>query len=172
MLSRENIVKEIQRVENITLGVKEEIKTLKNRVRAYKGWTKRYRKQHKELKQEAIVLKNDNIIISQERDTAVQELNIKQQSLLKAVEEARQAKELRDKALSELDEIIAKIEQYKEICDRANKIIYADKIYLIKEAEKLFFDEEILTKDINLNTREYPQMFTDQASIGRSLLDK
>ena len=108
----------------------------------------------------------------QERDRANRELNIKQQELLKAVEEAKQAKELRDKAITQLDEIIAKIEQYKDICDRANKITYADKVYLIKEAEKLFFDEDIIERDFNLDSREYPQMFTDRASIGRSLLDR
>ena len=85
---------------------------------------------------------------------------------------AREAKELRDQALLELDEVINKIEQFKEICDRAHKIAYADKIYLIKEAEKLFFDEEIINLDITFDRRYEAQMLTDQASIKRSLLDR
>lgn len=91
MKDRKNIVKEIKRVETITLNVKQEIKTLKNRVRAYKGWTKRYRKKQKELEK-------TNLIVCQERDRAIQELEAKQQCLLETVEEARQAKKLRDKA--------------------------------------------------------------------------
>ena len=88
MKDRQSIVKEIKRVETITLSVKREIKTLKNKVRAYKGWTKRYRKQLQELKQ-------TNLVVSQERDRAIQELEIKQQCLLDAVEEAKQAREVR-----------------------------------------------------------------------------
>ncbi len=102
----------------------------------------------------------------------LRELQLKQQDLLEAVAEAKQAIHLRDNALSQLDEVITKIEQFKEICDRANKMSYADKIYLIREAEKLLFEEEILTVDLKLDSRAQPQMFTDQASIGRSLLDK
>lgn len=134
MPNPQNVIKEIHRIELVTLKVKKELKTLKNRVRAYKGWTKRYRKQQKELKQ-------DNLAISKQRDQAVQELEIKQQCLLETVEQANEAKESRDQALSQLDNVIAKIEQYREICIKANKIAYADKVYLIKEAEKLFFDE-------------------------------
>ena len=172
MLSRQDIVREIHRVEVITLNVKQEIKTLKNRVRAYKGWTKKYRQQQKELKQQTALLKQDYIKVCQQRDEVVQELQIKQQSLLDSVESAKYAKESRDKALSQLEEVIAQIEQYKEVCDRANKISYADKIYLIQEAEKLLFDKEILTLNIEFDSRSQPQMFTDPASIGRSLLDK
>ncbi|MEM7595329.1 MAG: hypothetical protein AAF383_28175, partial [Cyanobacteria bacterium P01_A01_bin.83] len=136
--------------------------------RAYKGWTTRYRRQQKELKQ-------DNLAIAQQRDRAIQDLQesqIKQQNLLKTVEEAKQAIESRDQALAKLDEVIDKIEQYRKICIKANKIAYADKVYLIKEAENLFFDEEILTIDIELNSNSKPQMFEDQASIGRYLLDR
>lgn len=165
MQDSQNIVKEIKRVETITLNVKQEIKTLKNRVRAYKGWTKRYRQQQKELKR-------TNLIVCQEKERAIQELEVKQQCLLETVEEARQAKELRDKALSQLDEVIAKIEQYKEICDRANQITYANKTYLIKEAEKLFFDDPVINLEFKLDSREKPQMFTDKASVARSLLDR
>ncbi len=166
MKERPNIVEEIQRVKTITLNVKREIKTLKDRVRAYKGWTKRYRKQQQELK-------HTNLVISEQRDRAVQELELKQQRLLETIEEAKQAKQLRDKALSQLDEVIAKIEQYKKVCQRANQITYADKVYLIKEAEKLFFDEEIITVDIiNFDSKTQSQMLTSQADIGRSLLDR
>ncbi len=136
MKKSQNIIEDIQRIKTNTLNIKREIKTLKNRVRAYKGWTKRYRKQQQELK-------HTNLVISQQKDEAVQELELKQQRLLKTVEEAKQAKELRDKALSQLDEVIAKIKQYKEVCQRATQITYADKIYLIKEAEKLFFDKKL-----------------------------
>ena len=165
MSNSQNITKEIRRIEVVTLNVKKEIKTLKNRVRAYKEWTKRYRKQQKELKQ-------DNLAISKERDIAVKELEIKQQHLLETVEEARQAKELRDKALLQLDEVINKIEQYKEICKKADQISYADKIYLIKEAEKLFFDEKIITVDVEFDPKEKPQLESGQAALGRYLLDR
>jgi chromosome segregation ATPase len=171
MLNSNKIIQKIEKVENTIDNVKNELKTLQNRVRAYKGWTKKYRKQQETLRQEVITLKNDNQIVCQQRDRANQELNLKQQELLEAVIEAKQAKELRDKALSQLDDIIAKIEQYKEICDRANKITYADKVYLIKEAEKLFFGEEIINSTIDLDSKEHPQMYTDQASVGRSLLN-
>jgi chromosome segregation ATPase len=172
MLNHNRIIKEIEKVEDTIVNVKNELKTLKNRVRAYKGWTKKYRKQQKALNQEVVTLKNDNQIVCRQRDRVNQELYLKQQELLKAVEEAKQAKELRDKALSQLDDIIAKIEQYKEVCDRANRITYADKIYLIQAAEKLFFDEKIINLDFPyLDEKEYPQMFTDQASTNRSLLN-
>lgn len=172
MLNHNRIIKEIEKVEDTIVNVKNELKTLKNRVRAYKGWTKKYRKQQKDLQQEVVTLKNDNQIVCQQRDRANQELYLKQQELLIAVTEAKEAKELRDKALSQLDGIIAKIEQYKEICDRANKITYTDKIYLIQEAEKLFFDEKVINSDSPcLDEKEYPQMFTDQASTNRSLLN-
>ncbi|MEN9518912.1 MAG: hypothetical protein RLZZ381_1500, partial [Cyanobacteriota bacterium] len=67
-----------------------------------------------------------------------------------------------------------KIEQYREICDRASQITYADKIYLIKEAEKLFFDEAIIDTEnthSEFDRKLQAQMFTDQASINRNLLD-
>lgn len=172
MLDRNHVIKEIKRVENITLNVKQELKTLKNRVRAYKVWTKRYRKQKEELKQEAAILKHANLVVCQQRDEVTEDLKIKQHKLLEAVEKASKSKAERDLALSQLDEVITKIEQYKEVCERASKINYADKTYLIREAEKLFFDEELLNQDLNLDSKESPQMFTDPASIGRSLLDR
>ena len=168
MSNFQNITQEICRIEVSFLNVKQEIKTLKNRVRGYKGWTKRYRKKQKELKQA-------NLAISKERDQAIQdfkELQIKQQCLLKSIAEAEQAIELRDKARFELNNIIAKIEQYREICITANKISYADKEYLIKEAEKLFFEEEIPTVDVEFNSDSKPQMFEDKRSIVRYLLDR
>ncbi len=164
MSNFQNITQEICRIEVSFLNVKQEIKTLKNRVRGYKGWTKRYRKQLKELKQ-------NNLAVSKQRDQAVQELEIKQQLLVETVEEARQAKELRDQARSQLEDVIAKIEQYKEICIKANKISYADKIYLIKEAEKLFFDEEILNFDIEFDPIDQPHLVSGQAALGRSSLN-
>ncbi|MEM8719296.1 MAG: hypothetical protein AAGE84_08295 [Cyanobacteria bacterium P01_G01_bin.39] len=165
MHNSQDTTKEIRRLEVNFLNVKREIKTLKNRVRAYKGWTTRYRRLQKELKQ-------DNLAIVQQRDQAIQdlhELQTRQQNLLKTVEEAKQAVESRDQALLKLDEVIDKIEQYREICIKANKIAYADKLYLIKEAEKLFFDEEILNSDIEFDPIDQPHMLTDQASINRSL---
>ena len=174
MLNRKQIIKEIARVENKILGVQSELKTLKNRVRAYKGWTRRYRKQLKSLEQEAIILRNNNRYICQEKDRLTNELDIKQQELLQAIINAKEAKEDRDLAISQLDAVIFKIEEYRAICEKANKITYADKVYLIKAAEKLFFDDEIinLENDIgNWDSKDKPQMFTDRASINRSLLD-
>lgn len=165
MSNIQNTIQEICRIEVSFLNVKQEIKTLKNRVRGYKGWTKRYRKQLTELKQ-------DNLAVSKQRDQAVQELEIKQQLLVETVEEARKAKELRDQARSQLEDVIAKIEQYKKICINANKMSYADKIYLIKKAEELFFDEEILNFDIEFDSDSKPQMFEDTRSTGRYLLDR
>ena len=91
---------------------------------------------------------------------------------MQTIEEAKQAKESRDSVISELDKIIEKIEQYKKICDNANQMTYADKKYLITKAEELFFDEEVLTIDCTITRKDNPQMFTDIASIGRSLLEK
>ena len=68
--------------------------------------------------------------------------------------------------------MIAKIEQYKEICQKANKITYADKIYLIKEAEKLFFDEEIINKGLELYPEGSSIGCASQAEINRVLLDR
>ncbi len=69
--------------------------------------------------------------------------------------------------------MIAKIELFKDACEKADKIRYSDKYYLIKEAENLLFGEEILTRrEELLDHRDSPQMFTDQASINRSLLDR
>lgn len=171
MLSRQKIVEEIKRVENTILNVQSELRTLKNRVRAYKGWARRYRQQQKDLKQEIKVLKYSNKIVCRQRDEQSEELKEKQVALLNAVQEAKLAKETRDKALLELDEVIAKIEKFKRACDRLNQMSYAKKIDLIKEAEKLLFEEEVIDNELNLDEREYPQMFTDPASINRSLLN-
>jgi uncharacterized coiled-coil DUF342 family protein len=163
----QDIVQRISQVEIVTLNVKKELKTLKNRVRAYKGWTTKYRQQQKELKQ-------TNLSVCKQRDEAVQELQelkFKQQSLWETIEAAKEAKQQRDEALLQLDEVINKIEQYKKICDRASQIAYADKIYLIKEAEQLLFNEEIINPDFEFDPKSQPQMFTDRASINRNLLD-
>ena len=165
----QDIVQRISQVEIVTNNVKKELKTLKNRVRAYKGWTKKYRNQQKELKQ-------INLVVCRQRDEAVQELQelklkLKQQSLWETIEAAKEAKQQRDEALLQLDEVINKIEQYKKICDRASQIAYADKIYLIKEAEQLLFNEEIINPELEFDPKSQPQMFTDRASINRNLLD-
>ncbi|MDJ0588599.1 MAG: hypothetical protein QNJ72_01215 [Pleurocapsa sp. MO_226.B13] len=165
------IVKEIKRVESTIFNVQRELKTLKNRVRAYKGWTKRYRQQQKELQKEITVLKSNNKIVCQQRDEQSQEVKQKQTALLNAVRDAKIAQESRDKALLELENVIARIDEFKQACDRINQITYANKADLIKEAEKLLFEEEIIDDELNLDEREYPQMFTDPASINRSLLN-
>ncbi|MEL6581419.1 MAG: hypothetical protein AAFQ14_16890 [Cyanobacteria bacterium J06621_12] len=171
MFKYQYVIQEILRVEDVTLSVKQEIKTLKNRVRAYKGWTKRYRRQQQELKQA-------NLTVSKERDEAVveiQNLQIKQQQLLADFRKAAKAAEERDKALAQLDEVIKKIEQYREVCERAQKITYANKTYLIKEAENIFFDDPIINDDHgsdDFDCQSKPQMFTDRAAINRYLLDR
>ena len=162
------VVTEILRVESITVGIQQEIKTLKNRVRAYKGWTKRYRKQQQELKQE-------NTAISKQRDDALQDLatlKIKQEELLNNLSAASQAALERDIALSQLDEVIAKIEQYREICDRLSQMTFARKEDLIREAEKLFFDDPVLDDSVDFDRQNQPQMFEDRASVARYLLDR
>jgi chromosome segregation ATPase len=169
----DNIFKEIKRLENITLDVKKEIKILKRRVGAYKGWLTRYRKQREELKKEMSLLIFANRVACKQRDELQRELDLKKKELFRSVQDGKKAKEERDMAISELDKIIEKIESYKQICEKANKITYADKTYLIKEAENLFFEEDPINQEIELiNSRDNPQMFTDSASIGRSLLDR
>lgn len=152
--TKDSIIKEIKRVECSTLNVRKEVKALKKRVGKYKSWTKRYRKQTEELKQEKEKLKEQ---VTQ---------------LLLSIEAGKSAKEQGDKARQELSILIDKIEQYHDICERALKITYADKTYLIKEAEKLLFAEEILVNAIEIDPKEKPQMFTDPASINRDLLDR
>ena len=150
-----NILQEIKQVQNTIFDVQKEIKTLKRRVAAYKGWTKRYRKQKKELIQENEALHN------------------KISGLANQIELGTQAKNQRDNAIKEFNELIERIEAFKESCEKADKIRYADKYYLIKEAENLLFDEEILSpKEEILDYRDSSQMFTDPASINRSLLDR
>ncbi|MBE9168173.1 hypothetical protein IQ238_11840 [Pleurocapsales cyanobacterium LEGE 06147] len=166
----DNIIQEIKRLENVTLDVKKEIKILRRRVGAYKGWLTRYRKQKEELKKEASLLKVANRMACEQRDKLQRELNLKKEELLRSVQDGKKAKEERDKAIYELDKIIEKIELYKQICKKANKISYSDKTYLIKEAERLFFEEESVNQESELiNSRDKPQMFTDPASINRSL---
>ncbi|MGK7892649.1 MAG: hypothetical protein AB4372_03095, partial [Xenococcus sp. (in: cyanobacteria)] len=122
-----NILQEIKQVQNTIFDVQKEIKTLKRKVAAYKGWTKKYRKQKKELIQENEVLHN------------------KISELANQIELGTQAKNHRDNAIKELNELIERIEAFKESCEKADKIRYADKYYLIKEAENILFDEEILS---------------------------
>ena len=147
-----NILQEIKQIQDTVFNVQKEIKTLKRRVAGYKGWTKRYRKQNKELIEEKEALQNQ---------------------LVYQVQLGQQAKKQRDIAIEELNNLIAKIEAYKITCKKAEQIRYADKTYLIKEAENLLFEEEVLTEGEEvLDYRNSPQMFTDPASINRSLLDR
>ena len=148
----DDIIQEIKRIELTIFNVKKELKTLKRRVAAYKGWTKRYRKQQKQLRQDKAEL---------------------QQQLSCSIQEAIKAKEQRDHAIAELDNLINQIEAYKQVCEKFGKVKYADKISLIKEAEKLLFDEEVLIAiNATVNKKDNPQMFTDCASVNRSLLDR
>ncbi len=104
-------------------------------------------------------------------ENRVNTLNLKrQQELLKNVVEATQAKEDRDRALSKLDVTSTNIDEFKEVCYRYNKKTDANKVDLIQEAERLLFDEEIINKNWEIDPQKN-WMFTDQASIGRSLLD-
>ena len=48
MFKVETIISEIKKIENITLDVQQEIRTLKKTIGAYKGWTTKYRKQREE----------------------------------------------------------------------------------------------------------------------------
>lgn len=171
MLNRHEIIEEIKRIESTIISVQCELKTLKNPVRAYKGWMKRHYRQKKELQQEIRVLKHCNTIACQQRDEQSQKVRQKQAALLNAVQEARIAQKSRDKALLELDKVIARIDEFKQACDRINQITYANKADLIKKAEELLFEEEIIDDELNLDEREYPQMFSDRASINRSLLN-
>lgn len=150
-----NILQEIKQVQNTIFNVQTEIKTLKRRVAGYKGWTKRYRKQKTEL-------------IKEKEDLQKKVLQLSSQ-----IEAGQKAKNQRDNAIAELNDLIAKIELFKGACEKADKIRYSDKYYLIKEAENLLFGEEILTRrEELLDHRDSPQMFTDRASINRSLLDR
>ena len=167
MPTYQDVFTEFSRIETIVLGVQQEIQTLKYSVRAYKGWTTKYRRKQRELEQ-------TNIVIARERDEArreLQELQIRQHELLEAVRKAGNAVEDRDRALSQLDEVINKIEQYREICDRYNQITFARKEDLIREAERLFFDLPVIDNSIDFDRQSQPQMLTDRASICRDLLN-
>ena len=167
MPSYQYVITEVSRVQETIFGVQQEIQTLKYSIRAYKGWTTRYRRRQRELEQA-------NIVLSQQRDEArkeLQKLQIRQQELLKEIREGIDAKEARDRALSKLDEVINKIEQYREICDRYNQMTFARKEDLIREAERLFFDVPVIDDTIDFDYQSQPQMLTDRASICRDLLD-
>ena len=146
------LTQEIKKVELTIINVRKEIKTLKRRIAGYKGWTKRYRKQKQELLQENKILHGQ---------------------LSSSIEEAVKAKEQRDTALKELDDLILRIESFQSVCTRFSRITYARKEDIVKEAEKLLFEERIPAEAATrLDKREQPQMFTDPASINRSLLDR
>ena len=142
-----NLRQEIQQVQNTIYNVQKEIKTLKTRVAGYKGWTKRYRQQKQQLIKEN------------------EDLHQKISQLACQIEAGQQAKSQRDNAIKELNDLITRIESYKEVCEKADKIHYADKYYLIKEAENLLFDEEIEKhKEYVPDHRDSPQIYTDPAS--------
>lgn len=118
-----------------------------------------------------------NKIVCKQRDEALTELSIKRDELLKSLHEAKQAKQNRDIAINNLDEVIGKLEAYQNICERfKNEISDSDQSIaslLIKEAERLLFEEQTTPAiEIKLDRQENPQMFTDPASINRSLLDR
>lgn len=118
-----------------------------------------------------------NHIVCQQRDEALLELSTKRAALLQSLQEAQEAKYDRDRAIDNLDEVIDKLEAYKIICERVKNLIpESDRSltsWLIQKADKLLFEEEITnTIEIELDCRENPQMFTDRASINRSLLDR
>ena len=161
------VIGEILRVRETIFGVQQEIQTLKYSIRAYKGWTTKYRRKQRELEQ-------TNLVLSQQRNEArreLQELQIRQQELLEALREAGSAKEDRDRALSQLEKVISRIKQYREICDKYNQMTFARKEDLIKEAENLFFDVPVIDDTIDFDRQSQPQMLTDRASICRYLLD-
>lgn len=167
------IIQEIKKVENFTLEAKQEIKILRRRIGAYKGWLTRYRKQREEFKKEVFLLKSSYSLARQERDDLQKELNLKKEELSHLVKQAKDAKEGRDKAIYELDKLIEKIELFKVECQKISQIHYADKTHLIKQAERLLFEEDLIIRETELiNNREHPQMFTDTASVNRSLLDR
>ncbi len=157
-------LKEIKRLQDIIYDAKQDFKKLKRSLGGYKGWLTRYRKETKELKYV-------NNLVCKQRDEALNELSLKQAELLKSLQEGQQAKKDRDKAISKLDEVIIKLEKYKTICEKARESNDENSDYLLREAEKLFFQDEIEI-EIKLNDRDSPQMFTDPASINRSLLDR
>jgi hypothetical protein len=118
-----------------------------------------------------------NHIVCKQRDEALEELSIKRSELLKSLQEAKQAKQDRDRSIENLDEVIGKLEAYQKICKKVkNQISDNDKSQAtlsIEEAERLLFEEETKTTiEIQLDNKESPQMFTDPASINRSLLDR
>ncbi len=171
MKKSEDIIQKIKGVELTIVNVRKEIKTLKRRIGGYKGWTKRYRKQQKQLRQENVELQKELSSTIKERDIAIAQLN--KVKLSTSIEEGIQAKDQRDKAIAELDKLIVQIEKYKEVCQNYSKIRYAKKRDLIKEAENLLFGEEVLEAVTEtINEIDNPQMFTDYASINRSLLDR
>lgn len=155
---------EINRLQCIVLEAKKDFEKLKRSLAGYKGWRTRYKRKNEELK-------FVNNLVCKQRDQALKELSLKQVELLKSLQEGQQAKKDRDKAISKLDEIITKLEKYQRICETKRENDTQGSDYLLQEAERLFFREEIEI-EIKLDRRDSPQMFTDRASINRSLLDR
>ncbi|MGL5938962.1 MAG: hypothetical protein ACRC2S_01025 [Waterburya sp.] len=124
-----------------------------------------------------------NTLACQQRDEASKELSIikvEVGELKKHLKDAKQAKEnieyIFDRYDEEIRNIQKKREAYQDICQRVKNEISDDELFanlLIREAERLLFEEEeILTIEIQINSNDSPQMFTDLASINRSLLDR
>ena len=117
-----------------------------------------------------------NKIVCQQRDQALQELSFKRAELLKSLQEAKIAKKDRDISISNLDEVISKLEAYQNICQQVKSKISngkrVDADLLIEYAERLLFQEDTESTSERLDYFENSYMFTDQASINRSLLDR
>ncbi|MGL5808022.1 MAG: hypothetical protein ACRC2R_01945 [Xenococcaceae cyanobacterium] len=118
-----------------------------------------------------------NKIVCKQRDEALKELSVKRAELLKSLQEAKQAKQERDRSINNLDEVIIKLEAYQKVCEKVkNQISDNDRSLaseLIKKAEKLLFEDETTSQiEIELDPKHSPQMFTNSASINRSLLDR
>jgi hypothetical protein len=88
-----------------------------------------------------------NKIVCKQRDEALKELSVKKAELLKSLQEAKQAKQDRDRSLDNLDEVIRKLEAYQNVCEKVkSQISNNDESManlLIQEAERLLFEEEI-----------------------------
>jgi hypothetical protein len=190
----ENIIKEL-------LYIKEEIKKSEEKEKKYLEWLRKFKKENERLVKTNNILKQQknnaleklfflqenasklkraeelifaNKFVCKQRDDALAELSTKKAELLHSLQEARKAKIDRDLAIQNLDDVIKNLEAYQNICQEIkNKIYIGEQDFttvLIEKAETLLFKEEII--EVIFNEVEQPQMFTDTASINRSLLDR
>ncbi|BAZ46246.1 hypothetical protein NIES4102_32760 [Chondrocystis sp. NIES-4102] len=160
------------RGQNATI-IKERDQAIKERDQAFNNLPLKDNPDNRKVKE----LLFANKIVCQQRDQALQELSIKREELLKSLQEAKIAKKDRDISLSNLDEVISKLEAYQNICQEVKSKISqgkrVDADLLIEYAERLLFEEELgSTSERKLDYLENSYMFTDQASINRSLLDR